>query len=177
MPPRLRKVVLVTHVTCSVGWMIGVVAGFLALAGPLAVVDATVRAACVAMDLITGAVVVPLAPASLLSRHGTALSRDALERRLAKHAATAARAEPTLTEKKISPHVLRHTAAMRLLAAGVDSTVIALWLGHESVTATQIYIHADFALKEQSLARTVPLGATPGRYRPSDTVMAFLDGL
>lgn len=68
MPPRLRKVALVTHVTCSVGWMIGAVAGFLALAGPLAVVDATIRAACVAMDLITGAVVVPLALASLLNR-------------------------------------------------------------------------------------------------------------
>jgi len=76
------------------------------------------------------------------SRHGTAMSRDAVERRLTKHTATAARVEPTLTEKKISPHVLRHTAAMRLLAAGVDSTVIALWLGHESVTTTQIYIKA-----------------------------------
>lgn len=111
------------------------------------------------------------------SRHGTAMSRDALERRLAKHAATAASVEPTITEKKVSPHVLRHTAAMRLLEAGVDSTVIALWLGHESVATTQIYVHADLALKEQALARTAPLDATPGRYRPSDTVMAFLDGL
>lgn len=118
-------------------------------------------------------------PGDLLfpSRHGTAMSRDAVERRLTKHAATAARVAPTLTEKKISPHVLRHTAAMRLLAAGVDSTVIALWLGHESVATTQIYIHADLALKEQALARTAPLEAIPGRYRPSDTVMAFLDGL
>lgn len=111
------------------------------------------------------------------SRHGTAMSRDAVERRLTKHTATAARVEPTLTEKKISPHVLRHTAAMRLLAAGVDSTVIALWLGHESVATTQIYIHADLALKQQALARTAPLDTTPGRYRPSDTVMAFLDSL
>ncbi|WP_327341321.1 tyrosine-type recombinase/integrase [Streptomyces europaeiscabiei] len=111
------------------------------------------------------------------SRYGTAMSRDALERRLAKHAVTAAHAEPTLVEKKISPHVLRHTAAMRLLAAGVDSTVIALWLGHESVATTQIYIHADLALKEQALARTAPLDTTPGRYRPSDTVMAFLEAL
>ncbi|MGI8534948.1 MAG: tyrosine-type recombinase/integrase [Mycobacteriales bacterium] len=111
------------------------------------------------------------------SRHGTAMSRDALERRLAKHAATAARVEPTITEKKVSPHVLRHTAAMRLLASGVDSTVIALWLGHESVATTQIYIHADLALKEQALARTAPLHATPGRYVPSDTIMAFLDSL
>lgn len=111
------------------------------------------------------------------NRHGTTMSRDAVERRLAKHAATAARAEPTLTSKKISPHVLRHTAAMRLLAAGVDSTVIALWLGHESVATTQIYIHADLALKEQALARTTPLDTAPGRYRPTDTVMAFLDSL
>jgi integrase/recombinase XerD len=111
------------------------------------------------------------------SRHGTAMSRDAVERRLTKHTATAARVEPTLTEKKISPHVLRHTAAMRLLAAGVDSTVIALWLGHENITTTQIYIHADLALKQQALARTAPLDTTPGRYRPSDTVMAFLDSL
>ena len=105
------------------------------------------------------------------------MSRDALERRVAKHAATAARIEPTLTEKKISPHVLRHTAAMRLLAAAVDSTVIALWLGHENVATTQIYIHADLALKEQALARAAPMDATPGRYQPSDTVLAFLDGL
>lgn len=111
------------------------------------------------------------------SRLGTAMSRDAVERRLTKHAATAARVEPTIAEKRISPHVLRHTAAMRLLAAGVDSTVIALWLGHESVATTQIYIHADLAIKERAIARTAPLPATPGRYRPSDTIMAFLDSL
>lgn len=111
------------------------------------------------------------------TRHGTSMSRDAIERRLAKHATTAARSEPTLAEKKISPHVLRHTAAMRLLAAGVDTTVIALWLGHESVATTQIYIHADLALKEQALARTAPLDTLPGRYRPSDTIMAFLERL
>jgi len=120
-----------------------------------------------------GAPTDPLFP----SRHGTAMSRDALERRLVKYTATAARVEPTLSEKKVSPHVLRHTAAMRLLAAGVDSTVIALWLGHESVATTQIYVHADLALKEQALARTAPLGGAPGRYRPSDTVMAFLEDL
>jgi site-specific recombinase XerD len=120
-----------------------------------------------------GALADPLFP----SRYGTAMSRDAVERRLAKHVAVAARTQPTLNEKKISPHVLRHTAAMRLLAAGVDSTVIALWLGHESVATTQIYIHADLAIKEQALARTAPLDTTPGRYRPTDTVMAFLQGL
>lgn len=111
------------------------------------------------------------------SRHGMALSRDAVERRLTKHAATAARVEPSLTEKKVSPHMLRHTTAMRLLAAGVDSTVIALWLGHESVATTQIYIHADLALKEQALARTAPAGTAPGRYRPADTIIAFLESL
>jgi len=120
-----------------------------------------------------GAPTDPLFP----SRYGTAMSRDAVERRLAIHTATAARVEPTLTEKKISPHVLRHTAAMRLLAAGVDSTVIALWLGHESVATTQIYVHADLALKEKALARTAPLEAIPGRYQPTDTIMTFLDSL
>jgi site-specific recombinase XerD len=105
------------------------------------------------------------------------MSRDAIERRLTKHAVSAAQSEPTLAEKKISPHVLRHTAAMRLLAAGIDSTVIALWLGHENVATTQIYIHADLALKEQALARTAPLNAVPSRYRHSDTVMAFLESL
>jgi site-specific recombinase XerD len=121
----------------------------------------------------------PAPPAGPLfpSRHGTAMSRDAVERRLAKYAGLAGHMQPTLNEKKISPHVLRHTAAMRLLAAGVDSTVIALWLGHESVATTQIYIHADLAIKEQALARTAPLDTAPGRYRPSDTVMAFLEGL
>ena len=73
--------------------------------------------------------------------------------------------------------MLRHTAATRLLAAGVDSTVIALSLGHESVATTQIYVHADLALKEQALARTAPLGGAPGRYPPSDTVLAFLEDL
>jgi site-specific recombinase XerD len=111
------------------------------------------------------------------SRTGTRLSRDALERRLAKHAATAAKTCPTLAEKKISPHTMRHTAAMRLLEAGVDTTVIALWLGHESVATTQIYIHADLALKERAIARTAPKDAPPGRYQPSDAVIAFLDSL
>jgi integrase/recombinase XerD len=120
-----------------------------------------------------GDLTTPLFP----SRYGRALSRDAVERRLTGYTATAARAAPTLTEKKITPHVLRHTAAMRLLAAGVDSTVIALWLGHESVATTQIYVHADLAIKEQALARAAPLDVNPGRYQPSDTIMAFLDSL
>jgi len=108
---------------------------------------------------------------------GHVLSRDALERRLAKHAASAARTCPSLSHKRITMHVLRHTAAMRLLHAGVDTSVIALWLGHEQVETTQIYLHADLALKERALARTTPAHTTPGRYRPPDAILAFLEAL
>jgi len=118
-----------------------------------------------------GAPADPLFP----TRRGTPLSPDAVQQRLATHAATAAQRCPTLAGKTITPHVLRHTAAMRLLAAGVDTTVIALWLGHEQVATTQVYIHADLALKEQALARTTPAGTTPGRYQPPDAVIAFLE--
>jgi integrase/recombinase XerD len=111
------------------------------------------------------------------SRSGSPMSRDAVERRLTKHTTAAARAQPSLKGKKVSPHVLRHTAAMRLLAAGVDTTVIALWLGHESVATTQIYIHADLAIKEKALARTAPLDARTGRYQPPDALVAFLESL
>ena len=115
----------------------------------------------------------PLFPTS----RGRALSRDAIALLVAKHTSAANRNCPTLNKKTISPHVLRHTAAMNLLHAGVDSTVIALWLGHESVEATQIYLHADMAIKERALARTTPPNNTPGRYRPPDTLLAFLEGL
>ena len=115
----------------------------------------------------------PLFPTST----GRPLSRDAIERRLAKHAAAAAAACPSLAAKKVTAHVLRHTAAMRLLHAGVDTSVIALWLGHEQVDTTQIYLHADLALKERALARTTPLDAKPGRYRAPDTLLAFLEAL
>jgi integrase/recombinase XerD len=111
------------------------------------------------------------------TNRGTRLSRDALEHRLAKYQPIAARACPSLATKNVTPHVLRHTAAMRLLHAGVDTSVIALWLGHESVETTQIYLHADLALKERALARMTPTNSTPGRYRPSDTVLAFLKSL
>ena len=96
---------------------------------------------------------------------------------IAKHAARAAERCPSLTAKTITPHVLRHTAAMRLLHAGVNITVIALWLGHEQVETTQMYVHADLALKEQVLARTKPLDSKAGRYRPPDALLRFLDGL
>ncbi len=111
------------------------------------------------------------------TRSGGRLSRDGLERRLAKHVRAAALACPSLRGKKVTAHVLRHTAAMRLLQAGVDTSVIALWLGHEQVETTQIYLHADLAIKERALARTTPTEAKPGRYRPPDTLLAFLEAV
>jgi integrase/recombinase XerD len=108
---------------------------------------------------------------------GTPLSRDAIALLLARHADVASRGCATLKSKTLSPHALRHTAAMNLLRAGVDSTVIALWLGHESVETTQIYIHADMTIKERALARTAPPNTKPGRYRPPDALLAFLEGL
>src|SRR6478609_727310 len=109
------------------------------------------------------------------TRHGTALSRDAVAHLVTRHAAAAARADPALTEKTITPHTLRHTTAMTLLHSGVDITVIAMWLGHESTDATQIYLHADMSIKERALARTAPATAgTLHRYKPPDTLLAFL---
>ena len=84
---------------------------------------------------------------------------------------------PITHNKKITPHVLRHTAAMRLLHAGVDTTVIALWLGHESIETTKIYLRANLVVKERALARTTPPHTKPGRYRPPDTTLAFLESL
>jgi site-specific recombinase XerD len=111
------------------------------------------------------------------SIRGGKLSRDAMERLLTKYTAAAARTCTSLKRKKVSPHVLRHTAAMDLLQHGVDRAVIALWLGHESVETTQIYLHADMRLKEQALSRTQPLDTRPGRYRPNDKLLAFLEKL
>ncbi len=111
------------------------------------------------------------------SLRGGPLSRDAVERLVAKHVASAELGCPSLKQKKVTPHVLRHTAAMDLLQHGVDRSVIALWLGHESVETTQMYLHADMRLKEQALSRTTPLGVKPGRYRPDDGLLAFLEAL
>lgn len=111
------------------------------------------------------------------SHPGRTLSRDALEHRLTKYVTIAARTCPSLRQKTISLHVLRHTAAMRLLHAGVDTSVIALWLGHEKVETTQIYLHADLSLKERALARTNPVHTTPSRYRPTDPLLSFLEAL
>jgi integrase/recombinase XerD len=108
---------------------------------------------------------------------GKRLSRDAIEHRLAIHLATATTSCPSIASKHITMHTLRHTAAMRLLLAGNDITVIALWLGHEQITTTQIYLHADMTHKQKAIDRTRPLRAKPGRYRPPDTLLAFLEAL
>lgn len=111
------------------------------------------------------------------TRTGRQLSRDAIERRLALHAARAAKRCASLHGKKLHPHVLRHSCAMSLLQAGVDTTVIALWLGHADVRSTQPYLHADLTIKERALALVAPAAVPPGRYRPADTVLAFLEAL
>jgi integrase/recombinase XerD len=112
------------------------------------------------------------------TRAGTQMSRDAVAARLALHTAAAAQACPSMTRKNVTAHVLRHTAAMRLLAAGIDSSVIALWLGHESIETTQIYLHANMKTKEDALARTRPTGTKPGRYKVhDDALLAFLQAL
>lgn len=108
---------------------------------------------------------------------GEPLTRDAVALIVSKHARTASARCPSLAHKKVSPHVLRHTCAMQLLRAGVDISTIALWLGHESPQTTQIYLHADLALKERALARTTPPDAPIGRYQPPDAILAFLEAL
>jgi len=108
---------------------------------------------------------------------GGRLSADSVQYLVRKYARVAAVRCPTLRGKRVSPHVLRHSAAMELLAAGVDSSVIALWLGHESGNTTQIYLHAHLALKEAALARTTPPNVRPGRFRPDDQLLAFLSAL
>lgn len=110
------------------------------------------------------------------TRRGSSLSPDAVESLVADHTRTAARNCPSLRGKRVTPHVLRHTNAMQLLRAGVDTATIALWLGHERVQTTDIYLHADMSLKEKALARLTPLSAKPGRYRAPDALMRFLEG-
>jgi site-specific recombinase XerD len=111
------------------------------------------------------------------NHRGGRMSADAVQYLVRKYVRRAATDCPTLVGKRVSPHVLRHSAAMALLIAGVDSSVIAMWLGHESVNTTQIYLHAHLALKEAALAKTAPLSATPGRFRPDDRLMQFLNAL
>jgi integrase/recombinase XerD len=111
------------------------------------------------------------------SRDGGPLTRDAIERRLAKHVATAQHTCPTLQSKRVTMHVLRHTAAMMLLNAGIDTTTIALWLGHEQERTTRVYLHADLGLKQRVLDQATPPNGRPGRYRAPDPLLGFLDSL
>lgn len=108
---------------------------------------------------------------------GGPLSADGVEYILAKHVATARERCATLRSKRVSPHVLRHSTAMFLRQSGVDLSVIALWLGHESVETTQIYLDADLALKERIVDKTAPANGRRGRYRPKDQLLAFLKGM
>lgn len=111
------------------------------------------------------------------SSRGGQMSSDALQKLVARHVATASVKCQSLKEKKVTPHTLRHAAAMSLLIHGVDLSVIALWLGHESTETTQIYLHADMGLKEKALAHTNPSGAVPARYKPADSLLRFLEQL
>jgi site-specific recombinase XerD len=108
---------------------------------------------------------------------GERLSHDAVQDLLAKYQTVAGQSCPSLLKKRVTPHVLRHTLAMDLLQAGIDQTVIALWLGHESLDTTKVYLDADLALKERILSKTANHG--PGRYRfkPDDSLLAFLKNL
>jgi integrase/recombinase XerD len=108
---------------------------------------------------------------------GSAMSSDAFQRLLGRHIKAAAKTCPSLRKKRVTPHTLRHTLAMNLLQSGVDITVIALWLGHESIETTQTYLHADMAMKEKALSRTAQGSIAPKRYRPNDKLLAFLESL
>jgi integrase/recombinase XerD len=109
------------------------------------------------------------------SNRGDRFSRDAVERIVRKHVNLASDICPTLKGKRVTPHVLRHSAAMQLLQNGVDRTVIALWLGHESMESAQMYVHADIQIKEQAMAKTQPVAVQLTRYRPDDALLAFLE--
>ena len=115
----------------------------------------------------------PLFPA----RTGRRVQRGAIERRIVKYREVATRTCPSLRAKHLTPHVLRHSCAMQLLQNGVDSTVIALWLGHADLRSTDAYMHADLTIKEKALARTTPANVKPGRYRPPDPLLKFLEDL
>ncbi len=113
----------------------------------------------------------------LPNARGGRLSADGVRYILAKHTATACEVCPSLRNKKVTPHVLRHTMAMEMLFAGIETTVIALWLGHESIETTQIYLDANLMLKEKVLAKLTSHDGKPGHYRPDDQLLAFLNSL
>ena len=100
-----------------------------------------------------------------------------MQRLVREHATTAARRCPTIRPEQLHPHVLRHSCAMTLLHAGVDTAVIALWLGHADIRSTNTYLHADMTIKQRALELTAPASTPPGRYRPKDAVLAFLESL
>lgn len=108
---------------------------------------------------------------------GQSLSPDGVQYLLAKHVASARQQCPSLKSKRVSPHVLRHSTAMDLLQSGVDRSVIALWLGHERMDTTQVYLHASLELKEKALAKTKPFFGRPRRYRPPEQLLTFLQSL
>lgn len=115
----------------------------------------------------------PLLP----TRTGRRLSTDAIERLVRLHAITAARTCPTIRPDKLHPHVLRHTCAMSLLRAGIDTAVIALWLGHADIRSTGIYLHTDLTIKQRALDAMTTASIKPGRYHPRDKLLAFLESL
>jgi site-specific recombinase XerD len=117
-----------------------------------------------------GNVLFPSAKGERLSVHG-------VQYLLNKHRITACKACQSLKHKRVTVHRLRHTMAMDLLQAGVDRSVIALWLGHESVETTQIYLEATLAMKEQALAKMTPPNDRAARYQPGDQLLGFLNSL
>jgi integrase/recombinase XerD len=133
-------------------------------------------AATVLRDWLTERAAIP-GDSLFPTRAGTPLSRDAVQARLTKYRDIAVLTCPSLAGKKLTAHVLRHSRAMSLKRAGVDRTVIALWLGHEDIAYTEVYIHADLELKERALARTKPPDAPEGRYQPPDPILVYLESL
>jgi len=117
------------------------------------------------------------APFLLPSRSGGQMSADAVQDLVDKHVVAAEKRCPSFARKRVSPHVLRHSAAMELMQAGVDLSMIALWLGHSSIETTQMYLEANLALKEETLAKAKPIDAKPGRFKPGDRLLNFLKSL
>ena len=111
------------------------------------------------------------------SFRGERLTIHGVQHLLKKHQVVAAKTCSSLTDRRVTVHLLRHTAAMDLLQAGIDRSVIALWLGHESFESTRVYVEATLAMKEKALAKTTPHDGKPGRYKPEDKLLAFLDSL